>query len=117
MHIDYYTKYIKYKTKYLQLKNGALGGGNGDSGHNLTYLILDNQGLYHDRLRELLNRNGFKEVSKEDVLATPNKFVDFFWMGQSNEEGNRFDKDLYQIKSTLKTLLWRDKVILRVKML
>ena len=105
MHIDYYTKYIKYKSKYLQLKNGGLKGG---SGHNLTYLILDNQGLYHDRLRELLNKNGFTEVSKKQVLATPNKFVDFFWMGQSNEEGNRFDKDLYQIKATLKTLLWRD---------
>jgi hypothetical protein len=104
-YIDYYTKYIKYKSKYLQLKNGGLKGG---SGHNLTYLILDNQGLYHDRLRELLNKNGFTEVSKKQVLATPSKFVDFFWMGQSNEEGNRFDKDLYQIKSTLKTLLWRD---------
>ena len=114
MHIDYYTKYIKYKTKYLQLRNGGVDGGvdgglKGGRGHNLTYLILDNQGLYHDRLRELLNRNGFKEVSKKDVLATPSKFVDFFWMGQSNEEGNRFDKELYQIKSTLKTLLWRDK--------
>ena len=106
-HIDYYTKYIKYKSKYLHLKNGLDGGLTG--GRNLTYLILDNQGLYHDQLRKLLNRNGFKEVSKKDVLATPNKFVDFFWMGQSNEEGNRFDKDLYQIKSTLKTLLWRDK--------
>ncbi len=106
-HIDYYSKYIKYKNKYLQLKNGLDGGLTG--GRNLTYLILDNQGLYHDRLRELLNKNGFIEVSKKQVLATPNKFVDFFWMGQSNEEGNRFDKDLYQIKSTLKTLLWRDK--------
>jgi hypothetical protein len=102
-HIDYYTKYIKYKSKYLHLKYGLEGG------RNLTYLILDNQGLYHDRLRELLNKNGFKEVSKKEVLSSPNKFVDFFWMGQSNEEGNRFDKDLYQIKSTLKTLLWRDK--------
>lgn len=102
-YIDYYTKYIKYKTKYLHLKNGLTGG------RNLTYLILDNQGLYHDRLRELLNKNGFKEVSKKEVLSSPNKFVDFFWMGQSNEEGNRFDKELYQIKSTLKTLLWRDK--------
>ncbi len=106
-HIDYYTKYIKYKSKYLHLKNGLDGGLTG--GCNLTYLILDNQGLYHDQLRKLLNKNGFIEVSKKQVLATPNKFVDFFWMGQSNEEGNRFDKDLYQIKSTLKTLLWRDK--------
>jgi hypothetical protein len=108
-HIDYYTKYIKYKTKYLQLRNegnGALEGGG--SGHNLTYLILDNQGLYHDRLRELLNMNGFKEVSKKQVLSSSSKFVDFFWMGQSNKEGDRFDRDLYQIKSTLKTLLWRD---------
>jgi hypothetical protein len=115
-HIDYYTKYIKYKTKYLQLRNGDEGGNGGLEGglggglsHNLTYLILDNQGLYHDRLRELLNKNGFKEVSKKQVLSSSSKFVDFFWMGQSNEEGNRFDKDLYQIKSTLKTLLWRDK--------
>jgi hypothetical protein len=112
-HIDYYTKYIKYKTKYLHLKNGSLEEEGCKvelkGGHNLTYLILDNQGLYHDRLRELLNKNGFKEVSKKEVLSSPNKFVDFFWMGQSNKEGNRFDKDLYQIKSTLKTLLWRDK--------
>ena len=116
MNIDYYSKYIKYKHKYLEylsLKNNDIskeevaitGGGN----KKLTYLILDNQGLYHDRLREILNNIGFVEVNKKQVLSSPNKFVDFFWMGQSNEEGNRFDKDLYQIKSTLKTLLWRDK--------
>ena len=109
MNIDFHSKYIKYKNKYILLKNSnydiITGGGN----KKLTYLILDNQGLYHDRLKEILNGNGFVEVSKQQVLATPNKFVDFFWMGQSNEEGNRFDKDLYQIKSTLKTLLWRDK--------
>jgi hypothetical protein len=116
MNIDYYSKYIKYKHKYLDylsLKNNDIskkeatitGGGN----KILTYLILDNQGLYHDRLREILNNIGFIEVNKQQVLSSPDKFVDFFWMGQSNEEGNRFDKDLYQIKSTLKTLLWRDK--------
>jgi hypothetical protein len=107
MNIDFHSKYIKYKTKYLSFKNNnnILTGG---SDKKFTYLILDNQGLYHDRLREILNYNGFKEVNKQQVLSSPNKFVDFFWMGQSNEEGNRFDKDLYQIKSTLKTLLWRD---------
>ena len=115
MNIDFYSKYIKYKTKYLSLQNNNIftedqnniftGGGN----NKFTYLILDNQGLYHDRLREILDANNFKEVNKQQVLSSPNKFVDFFWMGQSNEEGNRFDKDLYQIKSTLKTLLWRDK--------
>jgi len=114
MNIDFHSKYIKYKTKYLSLintnkitnnENNILTGGD----KKFTYLILDNQGLYHDRLREILDVNGFKEVSKKEVLSSPNKFVDFFWMGQSNEEGNRFDKDLYQIKSTLKTLLWRDK--------
>ena len=114
MNIDFYSKYIKYKTKYLSLKNTNIiikdqnniitGGGD----KKFTYLISDNQGLYHNRLREILNANGFKEVNKQQVLSTPNKFVDFFWMGQSNEEGNRFDKELYKIKSTLKTLLWRD---------
>lgn len=115
MNIDYYSKYIKYKNKYLEylsLKHNnilnddvIITGGN----RKLTYLILDNQGLYHDRLREILNNSGFVEVNKKQVLSSSNKFVDFFWMGQSNEEGNRFDRDLYQIKSTLKTLLWRDK--------
>jgi len=114
MNIDFHSKYIKYKTKYLSLQNNIFTGdqnnifdGGGDK--KFTYLILDNQGLYHDRLREILNDNSFKEVSKQQVLSSPNKFVNFFWMGQSNEEGNRFDKELYQIKSTLKTLLWRDK--------
>ena len=107
MNIDFYSKYIKYKTKYLSLKNDNIFTGGGDK--KFTYLILDNQGLYHDRLREILDTNSFKEVNKKQVLSSPNKFVDFFWMGQSNEEGNRFDKELYQIKSTLKTLLWRDK--------
>jgi len=113
MNIDFYSKYIKYKTKYLSLQNNIFIGdqnnnitGGGDK--KFTYLILDNQGLYHDRLREILNYNGFKEVNKQQVLSSPNKFVNFFWMGQSNEEGNRFDRELYQIKSTLKTLLWRD---------
>ena len=127
----------------------------------MTYLIADNQGLIHDRLRELLNNAGFKERTKEDILNT-NKYVDFFWIEQhasiacstikevpctslieqyltesnilqskpkvlieqskqsldstikevqntslieqSNESGDRFDKDLYLIKSTLKTL-------------
>ena len=109
--LDYYSKYLKYKKKYILLKNTSADTSVdmiGSSTKSRTYLISDNQGLYHDRLREILNSNGFKEVSKQQVLATSSKHVDFFWMGQSNEEGNRFDKDLYQIKSTLKTLLWRD---------
>ena len=115
MNIDFHSKYIKYKTKYLSFKNNnvitedqnnILTGG---TDKKFTYLILDNQGLYHDRLREILNYNGFKEVNKQQVLSAPNKFVDFFWMGQSNATGDRFDKDLYQIKSTLITMLWRDK--------
>lgn len=81
---------------------------------NMTYLISDNQGLIHDRLRELLNNIGFIEKNKYEVLNT-NKYVDFFWMGQSNELGDRFDKDLYQIKSKLKTLLYRDKSHLTFK--
>ena len=121
MNIDFHSKYIKYKTKYLSLKNtniitedqnNILIGG---ADKKFTYLILDNQGLYHDRLREILDAKGFKEVSKQHVLSSPNKFVDFFWMGQSNEEGNRFDKELYKIKSTLKTLLWRDNSHIRGK--
>lgn len=76
---------------------------------NKTYLIQDNQGLIHDGLRELLNKDGWHELTKEQVLSSPNKFVDFFWFGQSNEEGTRFDKSLYDVKSTLKTLLWREK--------
>ena len=109
--LDYHSKYLKYKKKYMLLKNTSVDASVdtiGSSTKSRTYLISDNQGLYHDRLREILNGNGFKEVSKQQVLAIPSKHVDFFWMGQSNEEGNRFDKDLYQIKSTLKTLLWRD---------
>ena len=35
--------------------------------------------------------------------------IDFFWMGQSNELGNRFDRDLYKIKCGIKNLLWREK--------
>ena len=107
MNIDFYSKYIKYKNKYLILKNKFELKGGAD--RKLTYLIQDNQGLYHDRLREILNSKGFVELTKQQVLNTPNKFVDFFWMGQSNATGDRFDKDLYQIKSTLKTLIWRDK--------
>ena len=100
----------------------------------MTYLIADNQGLIHDRLRELLNNAGFKERTKEEILST-NKYVDFFWMGQSkqsldstikkvpytslivqsNELGDRFDKELYLIKSTLKTLLYRENSHLTYK--
>ena len=80
----------------------------------MTYLIADNQGLIHDRLRELLNNAGFKERTKEEILNT-NKYVNFFWMGQSNELGDRFDKELYLIKSTLKTLLYREKSHLTFK--
>ena len=80
----------------------------------MTYLIADNQGLIHDRLRELLNDAGFKEHTKEEILNT-NKYVDFFWMGQSNELGDRFDKELYLIKSTLKTLLYRERSHLTFK--
>jgi tubulin monoglycylase TTLL3/8 len=117
MNIDFYSKYIKYKNKYLILKNNfELKGGASQikfepqgANRKLTYLIQDNQGLYHDRLREILNSNGFIELTKQQALAAPNKYVDFFWMGQSNAEGNRFDKELYQIKSTLVTMLWRDK--------
>jgi len=135
--MDLYIKYIKYKNKYLSLKNKfELKGGasfnkvkslmvskeadasfnkvkfelQGEAGdRKLTYLIQDNQGLYHDRLREILNSKGFVELTKQQVLSIPDKYVDFFWMGQSNAEGNRFDKELYQIKSTLITMLWRDK--------
>jgi hypothetical protein len=57
----------------------------------MTYLIADNQGLIHDRLRDLLNDAGFKERTKEEILNT-NKYVDFFWIDQSND---RFDKELY----------------------
>jgi hypothetical protein len=120
MNIDFYSKYIKYKNKYLILKNKyELKGGASfnkvknlepqGANRKLTYLIQDNQGLYHDRLREILNNKGFVELTKQQALSTPDKYVDFFWMGQSNAEGNRFDKDLYQIKSTLVTMLWRDK--------
>ena len=109
--MDLYIKYIKYKNKYLSLKNKfeLKGGTSFNKVKKLTYLIQDNQGLYHDRLREILNSKGFVELTKQQALATPNKYVDFFWMGQSNTEGNRFDKDLYQINSTLITMLWRDK--------
>ena len=71
----------------------------------MTYLIADNEGLIHDRLRELLNNAGFKERTKEEILNT-NKYVDFFWMGQSKQS---LDKDLYLIKSRLKTLLYYKK--------
>lgn len=133
--MDLYIKYIKYKNKYLKLKNKLeLKGGasfnkvkslivskepdasqtkfesQGEAAdRKLTYLIQDNQGLYHDRLREILNSKGFVELTKQQALAAPNKYVDFFWMGQSNATGDRFDKDLYQIKSKLVTMLWRDK--------
>ena len=36
----------------------------------MTYLIADNQGLIHDRLRELLNDAGFKERTKDEILNT-----------------------------------------------
>ena len=115
MNLYFYIKYVKYKTKYLTLKNNNILTGGGDK-KNLTYLILDNEGLFHDRLREILDSKGFKEVSKKDVLESTNKFVDFFWMGLSSNLANyRFDKDLYQINSTLKTLLWRDKSYLHGK--
>ena len=106
MNTDFYLKYLKYKNKYLTLKNKFELKGGADK--KLTYLIQDNQGLYHDRLREILNNKGFVELTKQQALAAPNKYVDFFWMGQSNAEGNRFDKDLYQIKSSFTTMLWRD---------
>ena len=97
----------------------------------MTYLIADNQGLIHDRLRELLNNAGFKERTKEEILNT-NKYIDFFWMGQSKQSldsttkkvpytslivqsNDIFDKDLYLIKSTLKTLLYREKSHLTFK--
>ena len=95
-------------TRLLTLLKGApQGKASGDK--KLTYLIQDNQGLYHDRLREILNSEGFTELTKQQALSAPNKYVDFFWMGQSNVTGDRFDKDLYQIKSKLVTMLWRDK--------
>ena len=87
MNIDFYSKYIKYKTKYLSLQNNNIFTEDqnnifkGGAVKKFTYLILDNQGLYHDRLREILNYNGFKEVNKQQVLSSQNKFVDFFWMG------------------------------------
>lgn len=60
-------------------------------------------------MENILVADGWKQIkSKQEALEMDEK-IDFFWMGQSNELGNRFDRDLYKIKCGIKNLLWREK--------
>ena len=74
-----------------------------------TFLIIDNQGLILTPLENILIAAGWKQIKSKQEALEMNGKIDFFWMGQSNELGNRFDRDLYKIKCISKNLLWREK--------
>jgi len=77
--------------------------------HQRTFLIIDNQGLILTPLENILVADGWKQIKSKQEALTLDEKIDFFWMGQSNELGNRFDRDLYKIKCGIKNLLWREK--------
>ena len=74
-----------------------------------TFVIHDNQGLLHDRLREILNsmtcdgNHMWKEVDINDQKIT---HVDFAWVGATiGDNYLKYDKRIYEINTELKNLL------------
>ena len=74
-----------------------------------TFVIHDNQGLLHDRLREILTsmvcdgNHMWKEVDINDQKIT---HVDFAWVGATiGDNYLKYDKRIYEINTELKNLL------------
>jgi hypothetical protein len=88
-------------------RNIATKGTNASNTKVMTFAIHDNQGLIHTHLRELLINGdsggiggGWEEVSINSAQA------DFAWVGATvGSNYLKYDKSIYDIKTTLKNLL------------
>ena len=135
--ILYYEKYLKYKKKYKKINfdfnnllikwknigfpyvkyfineqkifNKLVNYAQSLDTNYKTFVIYDNQGLIHDRLREILTNitcNGIPVWKELNILSDNISHVDFAWVGATiGDNYLKYDKKIYEIKTTLKNLL------------
>ena len=137
--ISYYEKYLKYKKKYSQKRitldfnnllakwkkigfpyakyyidektifNNLVNYAQSLDRNFKTYVIYDNQGLIHDRIRQILNNitcDGVQVWKELDINNENVNYVDFAWIGATiGDNYLKYDKRIYEVKTKLKNLL------------
>lgn len=138
MIISYYEKYLKYKKKYQKrivsdynnlldkwkkigfpyakhyidektIFNNLVNYAQSLDRNFKTYVIYDNQGLIHDRIRQILNNitcDGVRVWKELDINNENVNYVDFAWIGATiGDNYLKYDKRIYEVKTKLKNLL------------